>query len=148
MVISAGILFVDEGRSDRENKGLPATATIRRQTGPKFGYPCENDAMDTDDAKQIITLLEQIRDGQQLQLQRQAQALERQAEVFARQQEHFANLKQQSGNAQALQDRAEQIQAKSAQLVGGARAIVLIAVPFALLLLVFVCWLVFSRAAS
>ncbi len=104
--------------------------------------------MDTDDARKIIVLLEQIRDGQQLQLKRQTEALERQAEAFAIQQEHYENIRRQSGQAQDLQDRAEKIQARSAQLIGGARALVLIAVPFAVLLLVFVCWLAFSRAVS
>ncbi len=38
--------------------------------------------MDTDDARKVIALLEQIRDGQQLQLKRQTEALERQADAF------------------------------------------------------------------
>ena len=101
--------------------------------------------MDTDDARKMIAVLEEIRDGQQLHLQRQAEALERQTEALALQQQHFAILKTQAGRAQELQDRAEKIQAKSAGLIGSARVLVLIVAPLVVLALIFVCWLVFSR---
>jgi len=55
-------------------------------------------------AEQIIRLLEEIRDGQRLQLERQAQA---------------------------LGERAEGVLAKSAKLAAGARILVLVAVPSA-----------------
>ena len=102
--------------------------------------------MDSDDARRMIALLEEIRDGQQLQLARQAEALERQAEALALQQQHRATLKGQSDRARELQERAEKIQARSAGLIGAARVLVLVVAPLAVLLLVFVCWLAFSRA--
>ena len=102
--------------------------------------------MDADDARKMIALLEEIRDGQQLQLQRQAEALDRQTEALGMQRQHFENLQNQSGKARELQERAEKIQARSARLIGSARVLVLIVAPLAVLLLVFVCWLVFSRA--
>ncbi len=101
--------------------------------------------MDTDDARKMIALLEEIRDGQQLHLKRQADAFDRQTEALALQQQQFAILKTQAGRAQELQDRAEKIQAKSAGLIGSARALVLIVAPLAVLALVFLFWLVFSR---
>ena len=100
--------------------------------------------MDTDDVRKMIALLEEIRDGQQLQLQRQAEGLERQTEALGMQRQHYEDLQIQSGKARELQERAEKIQAGSARLIGGARVLVLIVAPLAVLLLVFVCWLVFS----
>jgi hypothetical protein len=103
--------------------------------------------MDADDARKMIALLEEIRDGQQLQLRRQAEALERQTEALGMQRQHYENLQIQSGKARELQERAEKIQAGSARLIGGARVLVLTVAPLAALLLVFVCWMVFSRLA-
>jgi uncharacterized membrane protein YdfJ with MMPL/SSD domain len=101
--------------------------------------------MNDRDAERVISLLEQIRDNQKLQLERQTEALDRQSELLARQRQHVETLSKQAAQAQAIQDRAELIQAKSAQVVGGARTMLLFVVPLALLVLVFVCWLAFGR---
>lgn len=101
--------------------------------------------MDDEHAEQIIRLLEEIRDGQRLQLERQAQALERQAEMVSQQRERLANLSKQAGEARA---RAEGVLVKSAKLVNRARMLILIALPFALLLFAFVIWALFARLAA
>jgi len=55
----------------------------------------------------LFRVLEEIRDNQKLQLERQAKALELQREQFSLVQKQYER-------AERLQDRAEQIQAKSA----------------------------------
>ncbi len=99
-------------------------------------------------AEQIIRLLEEIRDGQRLQLERQAQALERQAEIVSQQRERLADLSKRAGEAQRIGERAEGVLAKSAKLVAGARILVFVALPFALLLLAYFIWALVARAAG
>jgi hypothetical protein len=89
--------------------------------------------MNDHDAEKIIRLLEEIRDDQRLQLERQAQAL--------------AGLSNRSNNALGLGERADRILAKSAKLVAAARILTFVALPFAVLLLAFVVWVIFARVA-
>ena len=89
--------------------------------------------MNDADAQRIARLLEEIRDDQRTQLERQAEAL-----GVQREQAEMARTDK-------LHDRAEAIQARSSQLVGAARRLVLVAVPVILLLLVYVSWLLFRR---
>ena len=59
--------------------------------------------MSDPDRQRAIGVLEEIRDGQKLQLERQAEAL-------ALQREQFALFRKQSERAERIQDRAEQLQ--------------------------------------
>ncbi len=104
--------------------------------------------MNDADAEKIIRLLEEIRDGQRLQLERQAQALERQAEIVSQQRERLADLSRRENDAQRIGERADGVLAKSAKLVAGARILVFVALPFALLLLAFIIWALFARVAA
>ena len=88
----------------------------------------------------IARLLEEIRDGQRLQLERQAEALQRQEQILAQQRERLAGLSQNSG-------KADELLAKSAKVVASARVLVLIVLPVAVLLLVYMLW-VWGRSAA
>lgn len=99
------------------------------------------------DIEKIIGLLEEIRDGQKLQLDRQAEALDRQAEVIAKQKERFATFDEAKTAAQTIQNQSANTLRKSEQLIDRARFTAIFVVPAALLLLVVVCWLVFHRVA-
>lgn len=96
--------------------------------------------MDDQQADRIVRLLEQIRDGQQLQLERQAQALQRQEELVAQQRERLAGLSQRSDQAQRLLDR-------SARVVAGARVLAFVALPISVLILAFVVWVLIAHSA-
>lgn len=92
--------------------------------------------MNEQDARQLLRLLEEIRDNQTRQLERQAEAL-------ALQREQFALVQKQSERAERLQDRAEEIQLKSAQLVTGARKGMVVILPVIVALLAYLSWLIF-----
>ncbi|MFO1424862.1 MAG: hypothetical protein U1F70_14650 [Candidatus Competibacteraceae bacterium] len=92
--------------------------------------------MNERDAQQLIRLLEEMRDNQRRQLERQAEAL-------ALQREQFALVQKQSERAERLQDRAEEIQLKSAQLVTGARKGMVVVLPVIVVLLAYLSWLIF-----
>lgn len=110
--------------------------------------PCTGEAAVSDEhAERIIRLLEEIRDGQRLQLERQALALERQAELVARQSERLAGLSRQADQASSLETGAWQVLAKSAKLVASARILTFIALPLAVLLLGFIVWVLFAHVA-
>jgi len=94
--------------------------------------------MNDTQAERMVHLLEEIRDGQRLQLERQAQALQRQEELLAQQRERLAGLSQRSG-------QAGQILEKSAKVVASARVLVFIVLPFVVLLLGFLVWVLFAR---
>lgn len=96
--------------------------------------------MNDQQADQIVRLLEEIRDGQRLQLERQAQALQRQQELVTQQRERLAGLSQRSDQAQQLLDR-------SARVVAGARLLAFVALPIAVLILAFVVWVMVARVA-
>ena len=91
------------------------------------------DPVRDDDA--VARLLEQIRDQQKLQLERQAESL-------ALQREQFAMFQRQVERTEKLQDRAEEIQAKSGALVAGARRTFVVVLPILVALLVYVTWLI------
>jgi len=73
--------------------------------------------MNDDDARRMIALLEEIRDQQRVQLERQADAL-------AVSREHIVRVREQADRADRLQERAEALQAKSAQVIGRSRGVV------------------------
>jgi len=98
----------------------------------------EGDTMNDADAQRIASLLEAIRDGQTLQLQRQAEAL-----TLQREQAEMA--RKQFERAEKLQDRAEALQARGAQVITVARRAVTIVVPVLVLLIIYVSWLMFFR---
>jgi len=92
--------------------------------------------MNDPDLERVLGVLEEIRDDQKLQLQRQAEAL-------ALQREQVALIQRQSERTERIQDRAEQLQARGAQIVAKSRWIVAIALPAVILLIVYVSWLLF-----
>lgn len=96
--------------------------------------------MNEEDSERIIRLLEEIRDGQRLQLERQAQAIERQAEALAQQRQRLAGLSQSTSDVQGFGEQAGRVIAQSSKLVKSARILIWVSVPFALLLLAFVMW--------
>jgi hypothetical protein len=104
--------------------------------------------MNDADAQRIIRLLEEIRDGQQLQLERQAQALERQAEVIAQQRQRLATLSQGASDIQGVGEHAGRVVAESAKLVKSARLLIWIALPFVGLLLAFLIWALFTQVTT
>lgn len=88
------------------------------------------------DAKQMTALLEELREGQKLQLERQLEALELQRKQFAAMQEQFAR-------AERIQSKAELLQDRGANLVQGARKVFAVVVPVIVVLVVYVSWLLF-----
>lgn len=92
--------------------------------------------MEERESQMLIRLLEEIRDNQKRQL-------ERQAEVLALQREQFALVQRQQERAGRIQDRAEQIQNRSAQIVGVARKATYIILPILILLIIYVSWILF-----
>lgn len=105
------------------------------------GEPFRKAAMSDEQAERIAKLLEEIRDGQRLQLERQAQALRRQEELHSLQRERLATLSQSPG-------KADDVLVKSAKVVASARVLVFMALPFALLLLGVLLWVIWARIAS
>ena len=94
--------------------------------------------MDDSDLQKSLRLLEQLRDGQKLQLERQQEAL-------ALQREQLATVQRQVERTDRIQDRAERIQAASAGLVRGARVATAILFPVILALIAYLSWLLFRR---
>ncbi len=92
--------------------------------------------MTEDDSAVTRTLLEEIRDNQQLQIQRQAEALELQRR-------QIALVERQFERSEKLQERAEQLQEKSGQLMERGRKVFMIVIPVLFVLLVYVSWLLF-----
>lgn len=90
------------------------------------------------DMQRLAGVLEEIRDNQRLQLERQAEAL-------SLQREQFAFIQKQSERTERIQARAEAIQEKSAQLVAGSRKVFTLVVPIVIALIVYVSWLLFFR---
>ncbi len=98
-------------------------------------------------AERIIRLLEEIRDGQRLQLERQAQALERQAEALAQQRERLTGVSLSASEAQGIGAQAGKVLAQSSKLVASARILLWVSLPFAVLLLAFVLWALVANLA-
>ena len=92
--------------------------------------------MGEDDFQKGVRLLEEIRDHQRLQLERQAEAL-------AIQKEQFALVKAQTERTERIQDRAERLQDSSAQLVRGARKAIAVVLPIVIGLIIYLSWLIF-----
>ena len=84
---------------------------------------------ETETLERIARLLEEIRDGQRIQLERQTETLALQKEQFQR--------------TQKLQDRAEAIQDRSAQLVGRVHRVMPIGLAVVAILIGYVSWLLF-----
>jgi hypothetical protein len=89
---------------------------------------------DTEKLEQITALLEEVRDNQRTQLERQAESL-------AIQKEQFQGFLKQQEKASQLQDRAEAIQAKSSLLLKGVQRFVPVVMVVVVLLIGFVAWL-------
>ena len=101
--------------------------------------------MSEQDLERIVRLLEEIRDDQKVQLERQAEVLQRQAEALDAQKARAAGVARLTGQADAAQVRADEVVARAARLVSGARLMVFAVVPVAIVLLVLVCWLAFGH---
>ena len=93
--------------------------------------------MHDDDAKRIAAAIEELRDGQKLQIERQLEALELQRQ-------QFAILQNQAARAERIQAKAELLQDRGAKLVQGSRTFVMVLVPVVVALIVYVSWLIFK----
>ena len=89
---------------------------------------------DSEKLDRIARLLEEIRDSQRTQAERQAESL-------AMQKEQFQLVVRQHEKAMKLQDRAEAIQEKSARLVRGVRVFVPFAITVVVILILYLTWL-------
>ncbi|HLF96143.1 MAG TPA: hypothetical protein VI457_03285 [Methylococcaceae bacterium] len=89
-------------------------------------------------AERFLALLEEIRDNQRLQI-------ERQTEVLTLLREQFEQVEKQFDRNQRLQTRAEELQSQSARLVAGSLNVVKIAIPIIVMLLAYPTWLIFRR---
>jgi len=89
--------------------------------------------MSENETRRVVLLLEELREGQKLQLDRQKEALDLQREQVTLVQKQFERT-------QRIQDRAENIQEKSAQIVGIARKTLLVILPIVIALIVYVSW--------
>ena len=88
------------------------------------------------ESTRLLELLEEIRDGQKLQLERQLESLELQRR-------QFTVFQAQADRAERIQQKAELLQDRGASLVGGARKAVLVILPVIVLLIVYLTWLLF-----
>ena len=91
---------------------------------------------DADALERLARLLEEVRDNQRIQLERQAEAL-------GMQKEQLRLVLQQHEKAARLQDRAESIQERSAQLIKTAQRSVPVLLVVVILLIIYVSWLMF-----
>ena len=94
--------------------------------------------MDDRNADRIVSLLEQIRDNQAVQLARQAEAL-------ALQKEQFEIFRRQADRAEKLQDRAEELQDRGMGIMKTARRSLAVVLPIVALLIAYLSWLLFRR---
>ena len=92
--------------------------------------------MNTDEAAKLISLLEEIRAGQALQIERQLEALDLQRR-------QFAVFQEQAARAERIQQKAELLQDRGATLVQGARKAVVVIVPIIIVLVAYLSWLIF-----
>jgi hypothetical protein len=92
--------------------------------------------MNDQDSQRLLRILEELRDNQKVQLERQAEAL-------VLQREQFALIQRQYERHERLQDRAEHLQGKHAQLVAGTRIALAITLPLITVLLLYLSWLIF-----
>jgi aromatic ring hydroxylase len=89
---------------------------------------------DTDKLDRIAQLLEQVRDNQREQLERQAESL-------AIQKNQYQAFLQQHEKTAQLQQRAEAIQERSARLVGGIQRVFPLALGLTLVLIGYITWI-------
>lgn len=89
---------------------------------------------DTDQQERIARLLEEIRDQQKTQLERQAESL-------ALQKEQFQLVSKQYEKAAKIQERAEAIQEKSAKLISLVRRFVPVAMGVVVVIIIYLTWL-------
>lgn len=94
--------------------------------------------MDSEDLARAVSVLEEIRDDQRVQLARQAEAL-------ALQREQFAMVQKQYERTERIQERAEILQARSAHIVGTARKVMIVVLPIITFLVIYLSWLLFRR---
>jgi uncharacterized membrane protein (DUF106 family) len=92
-----------------------------------------------DDAKRMAAVLEELREGQKLQLERQLEALDLQRK-------QFELVQGQAARTERIQDKAEQIQDRSARLVQVSRRLALFLLPVIIVIVLYVSWLVFRLA--
>jgi hypothetical protein len=90
--------------------------------------------MNEQQAESLIKLLEEIRDNQRIQLERQAESLSMQKTQYDR--------------VDKIHDRAERIQDKSAMLVEGSRKLQKVFFPILVMLFVFLLWRIFFPDTS
>lgn len=102
--------------------------------------------MDSEDSRKIIALLEEIRDGQRVTIENQAQALARQEEALGMARERQASSTQRDGRFDAAMAQADQFEVRSARLTNRIFLSNLIALAF--LLLIIVVWLAFASARA
>jgi len=94
--------------------------------------------MSDSNTERVVAILEEIRDNQRLELERQAEAL-------SLQREQYAFIQTQHERLTRIQDRAEAIQEKSAQLVAGSRKAIAVVLPIIILLVIYLTWLLLHR---
>ena len=87
--------------------------------------------------EKMMSVLEEIRDSLNLQLENQQASIEMQKE-------QFLMVKMQFKRAEKLNDRAEAIQEKSANLVAAGGKIVKIVIPLIIILLLYAVWMVYQ----
>lgn len=92
--------------------------------------------MNDNDSQKVVRLLEEIRNNQNVQLERQLEAL-------AIQREQFAIFQRQADRAERIQEKAEKLQDRSAQMVGGARKVLSVVLPIIIVLVIYLSWLIF-----
>ena len=97
--------------------------------------------MEDDQARKIIAVLEEIRDGQK-------EALARQAETMALLRERMAGAQERSGRVDQLLAQATQSQARTIGLVRRAALLRTLTIIVALLFVVVVWWFAFGRLPS
>jgi hypothetical protein len=95
--------------------------------------------MNDQQAEEMIRLLHELRDGQQLQLERQAQAMQRQEDLLAQQRERQAASLHRSGET-------EQLFASTSKLVARASVLAFVVYPIVVIVLMLVLWMVLARA--
>jgi hypothetical protein len=90
--------------------------------------------MNADESVKLIALLEEIRAGQKLQIERQAEALELQRQ-------QFSVFQEQAARAEKIQQKAELLQDKGASLVGRARKALVFILLVVVVLIGYVSWI-------
>lgn len=90
------------------------------------------------DLQRLTSLLQEIRDNQRIQVERQAEAL-------ALQRQQFDLVQRQAVRAERIQDRAEAIQEKGASLVTASRRALAVILPIVVVLIAWLSWLLLRR---